>query len=56
MNQAGLAECVVRAVQSCHPYLQPVLFERYNLLEYLPVYVIECTIHVHICSPFPASS
>ncbi|KAL6626417.1 hypothetical protein ACP70R_030143 [Stipagrostis hirtigluma subsp. patula] len=27
MNQAGLAECIVRAVQACHPYLQPVLFE-----------------------------
>ncbi|XP_073007705.1 actin-related protein 6 isoform X3 [Typha latifolia] len=27
MNQAGLAECIVRAVNSCHPYLHPVLFE-----------------------------
>uniref|UniRef100_A0A0D9UZH5 Actin-related protein 6 n=1 Tax=Leersia perrieri TaxID=77586 RepID=A0A0D9UZH5_9ORYZ len=27
MNQAGLAECIVRAIQACHPYLQPVLFE-----------------------------
>ncbi|XP_062196204.1 actin-related protein 6 isoform X2 [Phragmites australis] len=27
MNQAGLAECIVRAVQACHLYLQPVLFE-----------------------------
>ncbi|KAL8149742.1 actin-related protein 6 [Apium graveolens] len=27
MNQAGLAECIVRAVNSCHPYLQPVLYE-----------------------------
>jgi len=27
INQAGLAECIVRAVQACHPYLQPVLFE-----------------------------
>ena len=29
MNQAGLAECIVRAVQACHPYIQPVLYERY---------------------------
>uniref|UniRef100_A0A0D3EM74 Actin-related protein 6 n=1 Tax=Oryza barthii TaxID=65489 RepID=A0A0D3EM74_9ORYZ len=28
MNQAGLAECIVRAIQACHPHLQPVLFER----------------------------
>ncbi|PKA64674.1 Actin-related protein 6 [Apostasia shenzhenica] len=27
MNQAGLAECIVRAVHACHPYLHPVLFE-----------------------------
>lgn len=27
MNQAGLAECIVRAVHSCHPHLHPVLFE-----------------------------
>uniref|UniRef100_A0A0A9GTL0 ARP906 n=1 Tax=Arundo donax TaxID=35708 RepID=A0A0A9GTL0_ARUDO len=27
INQAGLAECIVRSVQACHPYLQPVLFE-----------------------------
>ncbi|CAM0901773.1 unnamed protein product [Alopecurus aequalis] len=27
MNQAGLAECIVRAVQACHPYIQPVLYE-----------------------------
>nr|CAD1823471.1 unnamed protein product [Ananas comosus var. bracteatus] len=27
MNQAGLAECIVRAVNACHPYLHPVLFE-----------------------------
>lgn len=27
MNQAGLAECIVRAVNSCHPHLQPVLYE-----------------------------
>lgn len=26
MNQAGLAECIVRAVNSCHPHLHPVLF------------------------------
>uniref|UniRef100_A0ACD5VQC4 Uncharacterized protein n=1 Tax=Avena sativa TaxID=4498 RepID=A0ACD5VQC4_AVESA len=28
-DQAGLAECIVHAVQACHPYIQPVLFERY---------------------------
>ncbi|GAV82488.1 Actin domain-containing protein [Cephalotus follicularis] len=27
MNQAGLAECVVRAVNACHPHLHPVLYE-----------------------------
>ncbi|XP_027334241.1 actin-related protein 6 [Abrus precatorius] len=27
MNQAGLAECIVRAVDSCHPHLHPVLYE-----------------------------
>lgn len=27
MNQAGLAECIVRAVKSCHPHLHPVLYE-----------------------------
>ncbi|KAJ8753199.1 hypothetical protein K2173_017788 [Erythroxylum novogranatense] len=27
MNEAGLAECIVRAVNSCHPLLHPVLFE-----------------------------
>ncbi|CAA6672653.1 unnamed protein product [Spirodela intermedia] len=27
MNEAGLAECVVRAVHACHPHLHPVLFE-----------------------------
>lgn len=27
MNQAGLAECLVRAVNSCHPHLHPVLYE-----------------------------
>ncbi|XP_010230761.1 actin-related protein 6 [Brachypodium distachyon] len=27
MNQAGLAECIVRSVQACHPFIQPVLFE-----------------------------
>lgn len=26
MNQAGLAECIVRAINSCHPHLHPVLF------------------------------
>eukprot|EP00252_Welwitschia_mirabilis_P024620 TRINITY_DN7356_c0_g1_i6.p1 TRINITY_DN7356_c0_g1~~TRINITY_DN7356_c0_g1_i6.p1 ORF type:complete len:403 (-),score=62.93 TRINITY_DN7356_c0_g1_i6:28-1236(-) len=26
MNQAGLAECIVRAVESCLPHLHPVLF------------------------------
>lgn len=28
MNQAGLAECIVRSVNSCHPLLHPVLYER----------------------------
>lgn len=28
MNEAGLAECIVRAVSSCHPHLHPVLYER----------------------------
>ncbi|XP_075489671.1 actin-related protein 6 isoform X2 [Primulina tabacum] len=27
MNQAGLAECIIRAVSSCHPHLHPVLYE-----------------------------
>ncbi|KAK7348590.1 hypothetical protein VNO80_23151 [Phaseolus coccineus] len=27
MNQAGLAECIVRAVNACHPHLHPVLYE-----------------------------
>jgi actin-related protein 6 len=27
MNQAGLAECIVRSVNTCHPYLHPVLYE-----------------------------
>ncbi|KAL2479627.1 Actin-related protein 6 [Abeliophyllum distichum] len=27
LNQAGLAECIVRAVNSCHPHLHPVLYE-----------------------------
>lgn len=27
MNEAGLAECIVRAVSSCHSYLHPVLYE-----------------------------
>ncbi|KAF5725837.1 actin-related protein 6-like isoform X1 [Tripterygium wilfordii] len=27
MNEAGLAECIVRAVNSCHPLLHPVLYE-----------------------------
>lgn len=34
MNQAGLPECIVRAVNSCHPYLHSVLYERW-LLEVL---------------------
>ncbi|KAL6006258.1 Actin-related protein 6 [Asimina triloba] len=29
MNEAGLAECIIRAVNSCHPYLHPVLYERW---------------------------
>lgn len=28
MNQAGLAECIVRAISTCHSYLQPVLYQR----------------------------
>ncbi|KAJ6758999.1 actin [Salix koriyanagi] len=27
MNQAGLAECIVRAVNSCHPLLHPLLYQ-----------------------------
>nr|ABA18108.1 actin-related protein 6 [Arabidopsis arenosa] len=27
MNQAGLAECIVRAINSCHSCLQPVLYQ-----------------------------
>ncbi|KAG8372701.1 hypothetical protein BUALT_Bualt12G0094100 [Buddleja alternifolia] len=27
MNQAELAECIVRVVNSCHPHLYPVLYE-----------------------------
>ncbi|KAA3476897.1 actin-related protein 6-like [Gossypium australe] len=27
MNEAGLAECIVRAVNACHPYLRPVLYQ-----------------------------
>ncbi|KAK6248369.1 hypothetical protein QUC31_019934 [Theobroma cacao] len=27
MNEAGLAECIVRAVNACHPCLHPVLFQ-----------------------------
>ncbi|XP_048134011.1 actin-related protein 6-like [Rhodamnia argentea] len=27
MNQAGLAECIVRAINSCHPHLHHVLYE-----------------------------
>ncbi|KAF8407140.1 hypothetical protein HHK36_006265 [Tetracentron sinense] len=32
MNQAGLAECIVRAINSCHPHLHPVLYERCIIL------------------------
>ncbi|KAF5749625.1 hypothetical protein HS088_TW04G01595 [Tripterygium wilfordii] len=28
MNEAGLAECIVPAINSCHPFLHPVLYER----------------------------
>ncbi|KAL6552337.1 Actin-related protein 6 [Orobanche hederae] len=28
MNQAGLAEFILRAVNSCHPHLRPVLYDR----------------------------
>ncbi|KAL7137738.1 hypothetical protein ABFS83_10G112800 [Erythranthe nasuta] len=31
MNQAGLAECIVRAVNSCNPLLHPVLYESITL-------------------------
>ncbi|XP_074274002.1 actin-related protein 6 [Silene latifolia] len=27
MNEAGLAECIVRSVNACHPLLHPVLYE-----------------------------
>ncbi|PNX98137.1 actin-related protein 6-like [Trifolium pratense] len=27
MNQAGLPECIIRAVNACHPHLHPVLYE-----------------------------
>ncbi|CAL5186827.1 unnamed protein product [Lathyrus oleraceus] len=27
MNQAGLPDCIVRAVNACHPHLHPVLYE-----------------------------
>ncbi|XWS27031.1 hypothetical protein CRYUN_Cryun26dG0080900 [Craigia yunnanensis] len=27
MNEAGLAECIFRAVNACHPYLHPVLYQ-----------------------------
>ncbi|XP_009787478.1 actin-related protein 6 [Nicotiana tabacum] len=27
LNQAGLAECIVRAISSCHSHLQPLLYE-----------------------------
>lgn len=27
MNEAGLAECIVRAVNACHSYLRPVLYQ-----------------------------
>lgn len=28
LNQAGLAECIHRAISSCHSHLHPVLYER----------------------------
>ncbi|KAJ8431838.1 hypothetical protein Cgig2_023482 [Carnegiea gigantea] len=31
MNEAGLAECIVRSVNSCHPLLHPVLYERLSV-------------------------
>ena len=37
MNQAGLAECIVRAVSSCHPHLQPLLYERFCLNKILHI-------------------
>ncbi|KAM3281734.1 actin-related protein 6 isoform X1 [Capsicum chacoense] len=27
LNQAGLAECILQAISSCHPHLHPVLYE-----------------------------
>ncbi|KAL2929641.1 Actin-related protein 6 [Bienertia sinuspersici] len=32
LNQAGLAESIVRSINSCHPLLHPVLYERENEL------------------------
>lgn len=29
MNEAGLAECVVRAINACEPELHPLLYRRY---------------------------
>ncbi|KAL1093924.1 hypothetical protein V6Z11_D06G061400 [Gossypium hirsutum] len=31
MNEAGLAECIVRAVNACHSYLRPVLYPFFAL-------------------------
>ncbi|CAN4096717.1 unnamed protein product [Withania somnifera] len=28
LNQAGLAECILRAISSCHSHLHPILYER----------------------------
>ncbi|XVE98355.1 hypothetical protein REPUB_Repub03eG0099300 [Reevesia pubescens] len=27
MNEAGLAECIFQAVNACHPYLHPLLYQ-----------------------------
>ncbi|PPS12604.1 hypothetical protein GOBAR_AA08029 [Gossypium barbadense] len=32
MNEAGLAECIVRAVNSCHPYLRPHYIDRWKYI------------------------
>ncbi|KAI4380637.1 hypothetical protein MLD38_006805 [Melastoma candidum] len=28
MNQAGIAECIVRSINACHPDLHPLLYEK----------------------------
>ena len=36
MNEAGLAECIVRAVNACEPELHALLYQRYVLLTVRP--------------------